>query len=418
MKKSILLATFLLLSIVSFGQTNISGGIASNTTWTIENSPYIVTGDIAVFQNYTLTIEPGVIVKFEDNTQLIIRGSIVAIGNNSNNITFTSNNPNPQKGSWNRIELDIYSSFNFDYVTFEYANNCLFYYHPSSGKIKNSTFQNNNNGINRDGYALSTLNIENTKFINNDIGITEYLDEVNLKNCEFKNNRIGANITDSNIDSCLFEGNTDLGLQVWSSILTNSTFINNGVGLEKNFNTSFFPSKMTGNTIKNNKIGIKVGHFSSGVDVSNNTICNNTQYNVLATRSNNADFSNNCWCTEDSSEIEKKIYHGLDDINVGLINFNSPSSYCPDSTIEVSLSLNDFSDIQQFSIYPNPVHDNLNIELNSGINFIKGEIYNMQGQMIMKTNETMFSIERLPSSTYFIKIFTSKGTNTGRFIKK
>ncbi|NOQ71829.1 MAG: hypothetical protein GQ574_07505 [Crocinitomix sp.] len=32
------------LSINSFGQTEISGGIYENTIWTVEESPYIITG--------------------------------------------------------------------------------------------------------------------------------------------------------------------------------------------------------------------------------------------------------------------------------------------------------------------------------------------------------------------------------------
>lgn len=30
-------------------QTNVSGGIYTNTTWTKVNSPYVVTGDIVLF---------------------------------------------------------------------------------------------------------------------------------------------------------------------------------------------------------------------------------------------------------------------------------------------------------------------------------------------------------------------------------
>jgi hypothetical protein len=82
-----------------------------------------------------------------------------------------------------------------------------------------------------------------------------------------------------------------------------------------------------------------------------------------------------------------------------------------------SLSLNDFISLKELSIYPNPSSINLNIKLSTDITFMKGEIYNTLGQIIMEIRETKFSIENLPSATYFIKIFTSKGITTRRFIK-
>jgi len=54
----------------SCAETFVSGDIRQNTTWTLEGSPYIVTGDITVASldysyhsdpdSVTLTIEPGV----------------------------------------------------------------------------------------------------------------------------------------------------------------------------------------------------------------------------------------------------------------------------------------------------------------------------------------------------------------------
>ena len=40
------------------------GHISSNTTWVVANSPYVISGDLMIDYNTTLTIEPGVEVKF------------------------------------------------------------------------------------------------------------------------------------------------------------------------------------------------------------------------------------------------------------------------------------------------------------------------------------------------------------------
>ncbi|MGY5354256.1 Ig-like domain-containing protein [Wenyingzhuangia sp. IMCC45467] len=337
MKKTyLLLKLLLLIASVNFAQTNVSGGITTNTTWGLVNSPYIVTNDIVIFENKTLTIEPGVTVKFNDGVQLRVQGTIIAKGNHSNKIKFTSNSPSPQKKSWKEIKIELRARYIFDYTTFEYAYSAIHTNHAISSSIKNSIFQHNYNGIEADsGGPQWGVTIENTKFINNDKGIANYHDEVNLKNCEFKNNRIGAELTESNVNSCIFDGNTDTGLFANYTKLTNSTFINNKVAIDKNFlSISSFTSEMTGNTIKNNSTGVRIGYFETGINVSNNTIYNNSKFDVINTGSNEADFSNNCWGTEDLNEIENHIYHGIDDINFGLVNFTSPTTGCPDSTTD------------------------------------------------------------------------------------
>jgi len=62
MKIHVLVTSIAILLIAQSGksQTTVSGGIYSNTTWTLANSPYVITGNIVVFPAATLTIEPGV----------------------------------------------------------------------------------------------------------------------------------------------------------------------------------------------------------------------------------------------------------------------------------------------------------------------------------------------------------------------
>ncbi len=84
-------------------QTNVSGIISVNTTWTASGNPYNVTGNVLINTGITLTIEPGVTVKFDNLKALQINGQLVAIGTNSNYITFTSSNSAPAAGDWGYI---------------------------------------------------------------------------------------------------------------------------------------------------------------------------------------------------------------------------------------------------------------------------------------------------------------------------
>ncbi|HNL07153.1 MAG TPA: hypothetical protein PKH93_06220, partial [Chitinophagales bacterium] len=63
MKNVIILTMFFCFSQLALSQTNISGSISQNTTWSLANSPYLVTGTVTVQSGVTLTIEPGVIIK-------------------------------------------------------------------------------------------------------------------------------------------------------------------------------------------------------------------------------------------------------------------------------------------------------------------------------------------------------------------
>src|SRR4051812_42744642 len=75
----------------SVGPTNVSGTISSDTTWSLANSPYVLTGNVVVAPGATLTIEPGVVVKLNDPFRtMFVDGTLKAIGTAADPIVFTS----------------------------------------------------------------------------------------------------------------------------------------------------------------------------------------------------------------------------------------------------------------------------------------------------------------------------------------
>ena len=60
------------------------------TTWTLANSPYHVQGEITVPDDASLVIEPGVSVYFDEQSELIVRGTLTAQGTEHRRIRFTA----------------------------------------------------------------------------------------------------------------------------------------------------------------------------------------------------------------------------------------------------------------------------------------------------------------------------------------
>lgn len=178
MKKAITMAILTLASLF-FAEINlqaplhgvnatfVENHIPENTAWTIEKSPYIVTSNIVVDNNATLTIQPGVIVKFNGNFSLITYGSIHAVGKNTNQITFTSNKQQPKAGDWNTIKFagGNNSSFVMQHCILEYALNGVTIQSEQSAVIENSEIYNNlHAGINVVGVSNLMINGNVIKF--------------------------------------------------------------------------------------------------------------------------------------------------------------------------------------------------------------------------------------------------------------
>jgi hypothetical protein len=83
--------------------TTVDSNIISDTTWTKAGSPYLITQSIDVYPDVTLTIEPGVEVKFCLGCDLEIYGELIAIGNENEIIIFTAVQIEPYCDLWGSI---------------------------------------------------------------------------------------------------------------------------------------------------------------------------------------------------------------------------------------------------------------------------------------------------------------------------
>jgi photosystem II stability/assembly factor-like uncharacterized protein len=98
---------------------DVGGLITSNTTWAAADSPVLVTSNLEVAPGVTLSIEPGVLVRFAVNRGLTIRGSLLVNGTATQAVIFTDarddepggdlngdgNATSPAPGAWGGIRF-------------------------------------------------------------------------------------------------------------------------------------------------------------------------------------------------------------------------------------------------------------------------------------------------------------------------
>ena len=175
MKRTILLMSCLLIVMTGAMAGNVIGAITTNTSWTLANSPYIVTGNITVNAGITLTIEKGVAVKFNSGLGITVLGTLKA-----RQAQFTSNVTPLAKGAWAQIQCGSSSypgTITLDTCTVDYggaANTGSIYLYQQGTVNLNGTNINNSSSS---GLCLSsvsgggTVNLRNTTISTSDWAI-------------------------------------------------------------------------------------------------------------------------------------------------------------------------------------------------------------------------------------------------------
>ncbi len=432
-----ILITFSFLILISFltkGQTNVSGIIDTNTTWTKANSPYIVVDTVFLKWSTVLTIEPGVIIKFEHNKSIVIGyGKIIAEGILTDSITFTNNSITPVLHTWEGInfdESDFRDTSKFNYCNFSYANNSLTsgYNNYSTGGmtiiINNSSFYNNNSGIFTGDNAGMYYFIDSCSFQYNNRGIKlSHYGCLKISNSKITQNGTGVNsAVRSKIENCIIDSNYSgiLSYSNYDTIINCEIKYNRGTGIEE---SGYGPNSLiSNNVIENNNLGFLLRSIgdSSNISIICNRICNNTTYDFdIFTNEKEINIFNNNWCTNDSAIIATHIHDGNDQNLIGFANF------IPFDTLQCYLNtgiqINE-TENKLFEFFPNPADEylKLKMKLSNSTSILK--IYNIFGELEfssnIKENETIINISTLSIGIHIIELTISGKSERKKFIKQ
>jgi hypothetical protein len=129
--------------------TPVTGDIISDTTWNQAGSPYLASGLLRLRAGVTLTIEPGVEVRFANGARFDVLGTLLAQGSTTQPISFTAVTHTP--GSWQGIQLagtpdNPVLGAVFDHVVIEYgglaiAHGAGLHLEYAAATVQNSTIR-------------------------------------------------------------------------------------------------------------------------------------------------------------------------------------------------------------------------------------------------------------------------------------
>lgn len=277
------------------------GTLDKDTTW---SGQIIVTGDVYIPPDVTLTVSPGTIVKFKrveenmDNNlygldspyyplaELIIRGKLLAIGTAEENIVFTSAEPEPMPADWGALNFLGSEGNVVKYTKLFYAYN----------------------GIHAHGSAVE---ISDCEFVKNGVGVSFKVEE-ETPGVPWFGKRSKVSITRS-----LFARNKGgIGFRSSDAEITHNEIIDNkffGIWPKDNSN-----AKISYNEITGNKKGVYL-YQAQGTIIEFNNIYDNKDYDIAVAEAQDypVEARNNWFGSLNRQKIDEMIFDKKDDQDLG-----------------------------------------------------------------------------------------------------
>ena len=277
------LVFFLCVPLSAFAATDITSDITSDTEWTADKSPYVVNFDsnpyfphiLTVTSGVTLTIDPGVVIKFGAYNGITVNGVLHAEGTADNPIIFTSLNDDsvggdtngdgsatvPVDEQWMHLQFNTGSSGVLDYAIVRYGG--------EHRTLVSYTGIENSGG---------TLAVDHSIIMKNGYdGLGQYGGHTILTNSRISNQTVGTSMSGGTLDvngTRIYE-NAESGINhYWDGALSivHSEIDHNGTGITADSSGSIMVSNSSihDNADTSGSLGIDNESQTIAIDARNN----------------------------------------------------------------------------------------------------------------------------------------------------
>lgn len=222
--KTILILFLALLSLAKYTKaTNFGGIVTADTTWTLANSPYIITNSLTIPSGVTLTIQNGVQVQVNDNFGITVLGTL-----NANGVLITSSSSSPTPGKWSTFNIGDGSNPGTVNLTSSQVSYC------SSINLNNgsfagtsssfSNFQNYGIFVNGTSQNAGSLTLNGSTFSNCGNACIYMYNNGNftISNTNFSNSLSAFVFTGNNLGTCSLNGGIISGMSGTAAIEDNN----------------------------------------------------------------------------------------------------------------------------------------------------------------------------------------------------
>jgi len=274
------------LNVEKGGPVYVSGILSCDTRWTKDNNPYVIaSGGVRFNPGFTLTIDPGVIVKADRNASLYVQGTLLAEGTEEEKIVFTSlyddefggdtNNDGtatkPAANNWMGVTI---ASYNDDSI----ISHAIIRYSGSTGSGNVNV---------RSGIPV----IKNSELSHSACGIR--LGHVNVRSA--KMTRIEHNFIHDNGDGIYLSAaeaiivgnkivnNDYCGVRLWGSAnssLVNNVIAKNYLGIDCDYAAPLIFHNTIADNAKYGGGGGVLSRYSYKPKITNSILWNNGQYQI------------------------------------------------------------------------------------------------------------------------------------------
>ena len=205
-----------------------------------------------------------------------------------------------------------------------------------------------------------------------------------------------------------FEGIDDLtGIEDFSALTDLFCNNNNLTSLDVSSNTNLEQLYCYSNSLS--RLDLSLNTALTALSCSNNSleslnVKNGNNYNISSTINFNALNNPDLYCIQvDDALWSTANWPNIDD-----------QSYFDE---DCSLSVNEHDLEFSITMYPNPVTDELTIDLKNQLQLKQVMVYSLSGKLVVQTNQANLNLGRLNAGFYIVQIETNKGMINKKLIK-